>query len=225
MPLIQITRSPPLRASSAPHSLRTPGLGEAQKFCRILSTSACRLTVREYWLTLMPLIVAEVSNITSLSCYMRIDVAKVSGRKTESLGYITVRGKKEGKSKGGARWPTVCLSMYSITENIYYSQLSVAILLQPEPISYRIIQGKDCVLSPYVLSYWGLPLPPTCLLLTVNEAHIYFASTVVNTTLQLFSIASEDKDSTSPTWKYIFDLSLNQFKCYPLISISVLDMT
>jgi hypothetical protein len=29
---------------------------------------------------------------------------------------------------------TVCLSMYSITENIYYSQLSsVAILLQPEP--------------------------------------------------------------------------------------------
>jgi hypothetical protein len=38
--------------------------------------------------------------------------------------------------------------MYSITENIYYSQLSsVAILLQPEPISHRIIQGNDCVLS------------------------------------------------------------------------------
>jgi hypothetical protein len=38
--------------------------------------------------------------------------------------------KKDGKSKGGARLSTVCLSMYSITENIYCSQLSsVAILL------------------------------------------------------------------------------------------------
>jgi hypothetical protein len=53
----------------------------------------------------------------------------------------------------------VCLSMYSITENIYYSQLSVAILLQPEPVSHRIIQGKGCVLSPAVLSSCGLPLP------------------------------------------------------------------
>jgi hypothetical protein len=54
-----------------------------------------------------------------------------SGRKiTESLGNVTVRGEKDGKSKGGARLSTVCLSMYSITENIYYSQLSsVAILL------------------------------------------------------------------------------------------------
>jgi hypothetical protein len=53
---------------------------------------------------------------------------------TESLGNVTVEGKTYGKSKGGTRWPTVCLSMYSITENIYYSQLSsVAILLQPEP--------------------------------------------------------------------------------------------
>jgi hypothetical protein len=35
------------------------------------------------------------------------------------------------------------LSMYSITENICYSQLSsVAILLQPEPVSHRIVQGK-----------------------------------------------------------------------------------
>jgi hypothetical protein len=40
------------------------------------------------------------------------------------------------------------LSMYSITENIYYSQLSsVAVLLQPEPVSHRIVQGNDCVLS------------------------------------------------------------------------------
>jgi hypothetical protein len=71
------------------------------------------------------------------------------------------------------------LSMYSVTENIYYSQLSsVEILLQPEPVSHRVIQGNDCFLSPYVLSSCGLPLPPTCLLLTVSEARSYFASTV-----------------------------------------------
>jgi hypothetical protein len=69
-----------------------------------------------------------------------------------------------------ARGESDCLSMYSITENIYYSQLSsVAILLQPEPISHRIIQG-NYVLSPSVLSSFGLPLPPICLLLTANEA-------------------------------------------------------
>jgi hypothetical protein len=69
--------------------------------------------------------------------------------------------------------------MYSITENIYYSQLSsVAILLRPEPVSHRIILGKDWVLSPYVLSSCGLPLHPTCLLVTVNEARSYFASTI-----------------------------------------------
>jgi hypothetical protein len=71
------------------------------------------------------------------------------------------------------------LSMYSVTENIYYSQLSsVAILLHPEPVSHRIVQGKDCVLSPYVLSSCGLTLSPTCLLVTVNEARCYFASTI-----------------------------------------------
>jgi hypothetical protein len=67
-----------------------------------------------------------------------------SGRKiTTSLGNVTVRGEKDGKGKGEARLSTVCLSMYSITENIHYSQLSAAILLQPEPVSYRIVQGKD----------------------------------------------------------------------------------
>jgi hypothetical protein len=69
--------------------------------------------------------------------------------------------------------------MYSITENIYYSQLSsVALLLQPEPVSHRVIQGKDWVLSPYVISTCGLPLPPTCLLVTATEARSYFASTI-----------------------------------------------
>jgi hypothetical protein len=85
-----------------------------------------------------------------------------SGRKiTESLGNVAVRGRKDGKGKGGARWPTVCLSMYSITENIYYSQLSsVAILLQPEPYSFTSYSTwKDWFLSPNVLSSCGLPLP------------------------------------------------------------------
>jgi hypothetical protein len=63
-----------------------------------------------------------------------LTTVQYSARKiTESLGNVTVRG-ENGKRKGGARWPTVCLSMYNITENIYYSQLSsVAILLQHEP--------------------------------------------------------------------------------------------
>jgi hypothetical protein len=66
------------------------------------------------------------------------------------LGNVTVRGEKDGKSKGVARWPTVCLSMYSITENIYYSQLSsCAIVLQPECncfTSYNTRKGL-CYLS------------------------------------------------------------------------------
>jgi hypothetical protein len=64
---------------------------------------------------------------------------------------------------------TVCLSIYSITENIYYSQLSsVAILLQPEPVSHRIIQGNDCFLS---LCAIVLRSPPAsqCLLPTVSH--------------------------------------------------------
>jgi hypothetical protein len=82
-----------------------------------------------------------------------------------------VRGERDGQQSD---------SMYSITENIYYSQLSsVAILLQPEPVSHRIIQGKHCVLSLSVLSSRCLPLPPACLLLTANEARSYFASTVL----------------------------------------------
>jgi hypothetical protein len=78
------------------------------------------------------------------------------------------------------------VSMYSITENIYYSQLSsVAILLQPKPVTHSIIQEKDWVLSPHVLSPCGLPLNPTCLLVTVNEARSYFASIkLVQTVMQ-----------------------------------------
>jgi hypothetical protein len=70
--------------------------------------------------------------------------------------------------------------MYSITENIYYSQLSsVAIFLQPEPVSHRIMQGNDSVFSRSVLSSFGLTLPPTYLLLTVSEACSNFACTIL----------------------------------------------
>jgi hypothetical protein len=90
------------------------------------------------------------------------------------------RVKKMERVRGEHDCQTVCLSMYSVTENIYYSQLSsVEILLQPEPVSHRIIQGKDCVFSPSVLSSCVLPLPPTCLVLTVSEARSYFASAIV----------------------------------------------
>jgi hypothetical protein len=92
-----------------------------------------------------------------------------SGRKiTESLGNVTVRGEKYGKSKRGARLSTVCLSMYSITENIYCSQLSsVAILLQPESISHRMIQGKHSALS-LSLSTVVLPSSPSSHVSTSN---------------------------------------------------------
>jgi hypothetical protein len=67
------------------------------------------------------------------------------------------------------------LSMYSITENIYYSQLSsIAILLQSEPNCFTSYSTRnDCVLSPNVLSPCGLHLPPTCLLVTVDEVRSY----------------------------------------------------
>jgi hypothetical protein len=43
-----------------------------------------------------------------------------SGHKiTASFGNVTVRGEKDGKGKGKARWRRVCLSMHSITENIF----------------------------------------------------------------------------------------------------------
>jgi hypothetical protein len=96
--------------------------------------------------------------------------------------------------------------MYSITENIYYSQLSsVAMLLQPEPVSHRIIQGKVWVLSPYVLSSCGLPLAPTCLLVTVNEAHSYFTSTIP---LCPFPVLCSDSFSQCPIRRSFWHSSL-----------------
>jgi hypothetical protein len=103
---------------------------------------------------------AEEKVNENLSLYLEIyssRLSRIQGEKCnysysglqiiESLGNVTVRGEKDGKSKGGARLSTVCLSMY---ENIYYSQLSsVATLLQPEPncfTSYNTRKGL-CSLS------------------------------------------------------------------------------
>jgi hypothetical protein len=92
-----------------------------------------------------------------------------------------VRGGGGGNSKMGARLSTVCLSMYNIIENIYYPQLSsVTIPLQPEPVSHSY-NTKSIVfsLSLSVLSSCRLLLPPTCLLLTANEARSYlYISTI-----------------------------------------------
>jgi hypothetical protein len=102
------------------------------------------------------------------------------GRKiNESLGNVTVTGGKDGKSKRGARWPTVCLSMYSITENIYCSQLSsVAILLQPEPNCFTSYNTRKALCSLSLCDVVLRSPPPTCLLQTVNEARSYFAFTI-----------------------------------------------
>jgi hypothetical protein len=82
-------------------------------------------------------------------CVTGTPIHMYSGRKiTESLGNVTVRGEKDGKSKRGARLSTVCLSMYSITENIYCSQLSsVAILLQPEPKCFTSYNTREWLCS------------------------------------------------------------------------------
>jgi hypothetical protein len=58
----------------------------------------------------------------------------------------------------GQRHCQVCLSMYSITENIYYSQLSsVAILLQPEPFTTYSTSKWLCFLSLCALVFRSPP--------------------------------------------------------------------
>jgi hypothetical protein len=55
-----------------------------------------------------------------------------------------------------------------------------ALLLQPKRNNFTSDSTtKDWVMSSYVLSLRGLPLPPTCVFVTVNEAWSYFASTVI----------------------------------------------
>jgi hypothetical protein len=104
---------------------------------------------------------------------------------------------------------TVCLSMYSITENIYYSQLSsVAIRLQTEPNSFVSYSTRKGLCSPSVLSSFGLPLPPTCLLLTVSEARSYFASAVLRYLLQGHKLDSlllfEFLNNKVSSWNFVF---------------------
>jgi hypothetical protein len=75
-------------------------------------------------------IMAAWHGVTNQASYSRRKI-------TASFGNVTVRGENDAKEKGEARWRSICLGMYSITENFYYSQLSsVASLLQPEPVSH-----------------------------------------------------------------------------------------
>jgi hypothetical protein len=66
---------------------------------------------------------------------------------TESSWNVTVWREKYGKSKRAARLSTVCLSMYSLTENIYNSQLLRFFCRLNLTVSHRITQGKHCALS------------------------------------------------------------------------------
>jgi hypothetical protein len=85
-----------------------------------------------------------------------------SGRKiTASFGNVTVRGDKDGKSKGGGAIVN-SLSMYSITENIYCSQLfSVAILLQPEPNCFTPYNTRQGLCSLYSCAIALRSSPPS----------------------------------------------------------------
>jgi hypothetical protein len=101
----------------------------------------------QYWT--VPRSAAGLNYVTWVA-YVLYSVRKI----TESLGHVIVRGEKRWKEQGGERCPTVCLSMYSITENIYYSQLSsVAILLQREPNCFTSYNTRKelCYLSVIVL--------------------------------------------------------------------------
>jgi hypothetical protein len=64
------------------------------------------------------------TNILTLLLHVLIYWHYVGHKITALLETSQWEGKKDGKCKGGARRRRVCLSMYSITENIYCSQLS-----------------------------------------------------------------------------------------------------
>jgi hypothetical protein len=117
-----------------------------------------------------PIIARRCASGSSIGGQLRVFQARCqySGRKiTASLENVTVIGEKRWKGQGEARRPRVCLSMYSITENIYCSQLSVALLLQPEPncfTSYSTRKGL-CSLS---LCAIALRSPPPSHVSTCN---------------------------------------------------------
>jgi hypothetical protein len=94
--------------------------------------------------------------------HMSVDSSSTySGRKiTESLGNVTVRGEKKWKGKREARRRRVCLSMYSITENIYYSRLSsVVLLLQSERNFFTSCSTRKGLrsLSSCAIALWSSP--------------------------------------------------------------------
>jgi hypothetical protein len=64
--------------------------------------------------------------------------------------------------------PPTCLLVTANEAHRYFASIII-----------RIVQGKDWVLSPYVLSPCGLLLHPTCLLVTANEARRYFGSIII----------------------------------------------
>jgi hypothetical protein len=80
--------------------------------------------------------------------------------------------------------------MYSITESIYYSQLSsVAILLQPEPVSHRIIQANDGVFSPSVLFIRSPPV-----------SHVSASNDQCSCSSQLFCVHCTAASSSVVQW-------------------------
>jgi hypothetical protein len=72
-----------------------------------------------------------------------------------------------------------CLSMYSITENIYYSQLSsVAILLQLEPNCFTSYNTRKGLCSVSLCAIILRSPPSSHVSTSVSEARSYFASTI-----------------------------------------------
>jgi hypothetical protein len=77
------------------------------------------------------------------------------------------------------------------------------------------------VFTPHVLSTCGLPLPPTCLLVTVNEVRSYFASTIHSTrlyvkTVQLRAVAHATIIETSYANRAVYQMAL---VCYHLTAL------
>jgi hypothetical protein len=64
------------------------------------------------------------------------------------------------------------MQAHALTRTCYFYSSNVI-------ISYLIVYKEGLVISPYVLSLRGLPLPPTCVFVTVIQARSYVASTVM----------------------------------------------
>jgi hypothetical protein len=70
-------------------------------------------------------------------------------------------------------------------------------------VSHCITQGKDWVLSPYVLSSCGLPFPPTCQLVRGNEARSQYIRFPNNEKLKTTSKCTiEEKCKSFCIWRF-----------------------